>query len=138
MESMRKRLNHFWNCDSGSFTIESVIWMPIFFILMALTMNLSMMFFSEAQILRVVQQVSRAHSLGLYKTDLEAENDLVERLSYFGAKFDVAATKTFNRATATVQVSATDLMPMHLMSAPFTGTKLNFVSNRFSSFWKPQ
>ncbi len=123
------RLRNFCKSTSGSFTIESVIWIPMFFILVSFAMNVSMVFFNEAQILRVVQSVSRQHSLGLYRSDVEARADLSARLAYLNANIGVDASKTFNLATASVQVTASDMMPMPFLRVPFEGLTLQIASN---------
>ena len=62
--TLRKGSSNFFTNEEGSATIETVIWLPIFTILLTMIINLSMVFFSESQILRVVQDGNRAFSLG--------------------------------------------------------------------------
>ena len=50
--------------EDGSTTVEAVLWMPFFVALMALIVDASMLFNSQAQMLRFVQDANRAYSTG--------------------------------------------------------------------------
>ncbi|WP_433988764.1 TadE/TadG family type IV pilus assembly protein [Sulfitobacter sp. TBRI5] len=133
-EERSRFLKRFWMCEAGSFTVESVIWMPIFFILIGFAINVSMVFFSEAQILRVVQTVSRQHSLGLYDTNAEAKADLESRLAYLDTAISANASKAFNVAEASVQVPAGSMMPLGFVRKPFNTIILNISSSHLVEY----
>lgn len=130
----KRRMSKFWNCESGSFTVEAMIWIPMFFFLMIFALNVSMVFVQESLILRVVQTVSREHSLGLYRDDAEAELDLSNQLSHLGANVTVDVSKSFKMATASVQVPAVDLMPMQFLRNTFSGVEIDVTSNHLVEF----
>lgn len=114
----------FWRDEAGSFTIEMVIWMPIFAILLAIIMNLSMIFFYESQMLRITQDAVRAFSLGRL-TENEAEQLIANELAYLDAEIsiDIALIGDSGRPTAAqalVVTNAAELMPFDLMSFAFT------------------
>lgn len=116
-------LRRFRRCEDGSFTIEMVIWMPMFAILLAIIMNLSMMFFHESQMLRISQDAVRSFSLGRI-TEAQAEQYISDRLSYISADMDIDVRMIGDPTTpiaaqAVVSVAANELMPFDLMSAPF-------------------
>lgn len=111
-------LKRFWRSEDGSFTLEAVIWMPIFAILLAITMNLSMMFYYESQMLRVAQDATRAYSLGRL-TDVEAEAYIASRLSFIEADLNVSTEQVGLVAQTIVSTNAAELMPFSLMSGPF-------------------
>ena len=133
-------LRRFCRGEDGSFTLEAVIWMPIFAILLAIVMNLSMVFFYESQMLRITQDATRAFSLGRF-TEAEAEQYIIDRLDFIEANItvDVRLVDMTDSAgvidagaagQAVVSTTAAELMPFSLMSGPFSGIPIG-VSTQF-------
>lgn len=126
-------LRRFCRCEDGSYTLEAVIWMPIFAILLAIIMNLSMMFFHESQMMRISQDAVRSFSLGRI-TEVEAEQYIIDRLAYIGAnemEIDIRLIgdpTTPIAAEALVSVVAAELMPFDLMSFPFQTINVGVVT----------
>ena len=127
-------LARFGRSEDGSWTIEAVIWTPILVALMAFSVNMSTVFFNEAQILSVVQNVARAHSLGRYEDDLEAEADIQAQLAYLDASYSVDAMIDGPLVTASVTIAATELMPMNFMTSPFAGFVLDIKSQQLVEY----
>lgn len=121
-------MNRFRRDESGSFTIEMVIWMPIFAILLAMIMNISMIFFHETQMLRIAQDAVRGFSLGRL-TEAEAEQLIADELAYLNANIaiDIALIGNAGRpaaAQALVVANAGEIVPFQLMSAAFQGVNI--------------
>jgi Flp pilus assembly protein TadG len=117
-------LRRFRRSEEGSFTLEAVIWMPIFAILLAIIMNLSMVFYYESQMLRIAQDATRAYSLGKF-TEAEAEAFIQERLSFIEATIDIDTQLIGTNIVQTViSTNAAELMPFALMSGPFEGVPI--------------
>lgn len=119
------RLRKFRRSEDGSFTLEAVIWMPIFAILLAIVMNLSMVFFYESQMLRVSQDAVRAFSLGRI-SEAQAEQYITDRLAFIDAEIDIDIRLVGNAtqplvAQALVDTTAGELMPFSLFSDAFDG-----------------
>lgn len=119
--SLRRRfLRRFRRSEDGSFTLEFVIWMPMFAILLAIIMNLSMMFYYESQMLRVAQDATRSFSLGRMTSD-EAEAFIANRLSFIDANLTITTTQVGGVAQTVVSTTANELMPFFLLRFPFQG-----------------
>ena len=116
-------LRRFRRSEDGSFTLEAVIWMPIFAVLLAIIMNLSMVFFYESQMLRITQDATRAYSLGRL-TEQEAEDYITQRLSFIDAEITVDTRTVGLVAQSVVSTTAAELMPFSLMSGAFTGVPI--------------
>jgi hypothetical protein len=127
-------LRRFSAGESGSFTIEACVWTPIFAILMAFSTNISMIFFNEAQILRTVQNVARAHSLGRYENDAAAQADLEAQLAYLNANFTASASISGNMVRASITVPAKDLMPVNFMRDPFKNFDLDITAQQLVEY----
>ena len=132
------RARHWLKDENGSYTLEAVIWMPIFAILLAIIVNVSMVFYYEAQMLRVTQDATRAYSLGRFPNDpdngifatVEAENYILNQLAYLGADIDVDVSEVGFVASSVVVTNAAELMPFDLFSGPFQGVPIG-VSTQF-------
>ncbi len=116
--------------ESGSQTVEAVIWLPIFFTLLALVINVSMVFFDQSQILRVVQDANRAMALGMFSTTGEVETYIVYKLAFMTDQFDVSAALEGGFVTTTVIVPAMELMPVKLpVGDYFSDTSVTVVAS---------
>ena len=116
-------LRRFSRSEDGSFTLEAVIWMPIFAVLLAIIMNLSMVFFYESQMLRISQDATRAFSLGRF-TEAEAEQYVIDRLDFIEANITVDVRQVGLVAQTVVSTTAAELMPFSLMSGAFNGVPI--------------
>ncbi len=137
----QKKSRLFLRDETGSYTLEFVIWMPIFAILLAIVMNLSMIFYYESQMLRVTQDATRAYSLGRFIESAEdgtaeeqAEQYIQANLNFIGAPLDVQVTTVGSIAQATVTANAAEMMPFSLMSAPFKLVEVGIMSNYIIEF----
>lgn len=93
--------------------------MPIFAMLLAIIMNISMVFFGESQMLRVVQDANRAFSLGRFQDEVETQDYITAQLAYMGANMTVNTTLFGGIISTEVRAPATDLMPLNFMTAAF-------------------
>ena len=128
------RVKLFCRDEEGTATIESVIWFPIFVILLTLIMNVSLVFFTESQILRVVQDGNRAFSLGRLDDSTAVEGYILERLSYLDANITIATTISGGFVMTTVDVPASDLMPLNMMTGAFDGVNMNVSAQQIVEF----
>lgn len=128
------RVKFFYRDEAGNATIESVIWLPIFAILLTLIMNISLVFFSESQILRVVQDGNRAFSLGRLDDATAVENYILNRLSYLDANITIATTISGGFVMTTLKVPASNLMPLNIMTGAFEGVNMNVSAQQIVEF----
>ncbi len=124
----------FWRDTSGSATLEFVIWLPIFATLIALVMNISMVFFTESQMLRVVQDGNRAFSLGRLENNVAVEDYILSRLTYLQANITVATTISGGFVQTTLVAPASDLMPFNLIRSAFNGVNINVNAQHIIEF----
>ncbi len=114
-------IRRFSSNESGSVTVEAVIWFPIFAMLLAFIMNVSIVFFTESQMLRVVQDGNRAFSLGRMADDLEVEAYILSRLAYLDANLVVNTDISGGFIMTNLSAPAGQLMPLNLMTSAFDG-----------------
>ena len=115
------KCRQFCRAEDGSTTIETVIWLPMFMILLGFIINVSMVFFNESQILRVIQDGNRAFSLGRLQDLKEVEDYVLARLAYLDASITIGSEVADGFVTTWLRTPATDLMPVSFMSSVFEG-----------------
>ncbi|WP_159964245.1 TadE/TadG family type IV pilus assembly protein [Profundibacterium mesophilum] len=122
-----RHLSGFMRAEAGSATIEGVLWLPIFFALFVLMADVSLIFNSQAQILRVVQDANRNYSLGRFKTDAATSDYIASALSNFSPELTADTALADGIITSTVRVPAMDLTATKLLSA-ITTVKMEITS----------
>lgn len=127
-------LHRFLRDEEGSFTVEAVIWMPIFAIILALIFNISMIFFTQSQILRVVQDANRAFSLGRLDSTSATENYISSALSYLGTTITVNTTLDQGIISTVLNAPAVDLMPMSFMRDQFADIAVTVTAQHIVEF----
>ena len=128
------RLKHFWRDEAGNATIESVIWFPIFAILLVFIMNVSIVFFTESQMLRVVQDGNRAFSLGRLADAQAVQDYILSRLTYLDADLDISTNISDGFVMTSLNAPAGDLMPLNFMNSAFNGITINVSAQQIIEF----
>ena len=67
-------MKRFRRDERGSATIEAVLWLPFFVIFFVMIADVSLVFFRQTEVLRVVQDANRALSVGRFSGPAETEN----------------------------------------------------------------
>lgn len=112
-----KRVRAFRSDESGSFTIEAVLWLPVFMFLFCLIADASLMFGKQAQVLRIVQDANRALSVGRIMTDTDAEAYIQQQMAAFSENAIITTTVVGGVISSTVEIPAGDLTATGLISS---------------------
>lgn len=67
--------------DHGGATIETVLWLPVFALILGIVADTSLVFGSQAEALRIVQDANRSLSLGRIRTTAAAEAFVLQQVS---------------------------------------------------------
>ncbi|MDU8911226.1 TadE/TadG family type IV pilus assembly protein [Aestuariicoccus sp. MJ-SS9] len=113
MEALERRLARFRSDESGSQTIESVIWLPVFSMFLVLIIDVSMVFNKQSELLRIVQDANRAYSTGRLASAAEAESFVQAAVANYTSNPSVTTTLVNGVITTRLVVPATDLMPIN-------------------------
>src|SRR6056297_730816 len=111
--------------EEGSTTVEAVLWMPFFVALLALIVDASMLFNSQAQMLRFVQDANRAFSTGQLETTDQVGEILQARLAPLSERVTVdslvdTTTVPSGIIRTTTSIPAADLNSIGLITALMT------------------
>ena len=88
------KLRRFRDDRSGSATIEAVLWLPVFFGLVALTADTAMVFNGQARMQRIVQDANRMYSVGQYTTTDQVVNAISSAVSNITSSPTITTTLT--------------------------------------------
>ncbi|WP_343079674.1 TadE family protein [Ostreiculturibacter nitratireducens] len=94
----------------GSATVEAVLWLPMFFFVLSLAVDASMLFYAHNQVMKIIQDVNRSVSVGRLPIG-QAETAIESRLGQYP---NAQATPGYDPLTGiintTVTVPARDIL----------------------------
>lgn len=101
--------------ESGSITVESVLWMPIYLLFFTLIADVSLMFHSQAQATRIVHDANRQASVGIYKTSSEMKAAVKERLDDYSPNATISSTFGPSTVVTTVTMPVSDVAAIGIL-----------------------
>jgi len=110
MRQPRGRFSRFCRDDSGTATVESVIWLPIFVWMLALVINVSMIVFEKNQAYRVLQNANRILSTGYIQSEAETEAYIRQKISHIAPEAVVTTRIENGVVTSELAYRVTDLL----------------------------
>lgn len=127
------RLRQFFKDTQGTASIESVLWLPVFFAFFSLMVDASMIFNGHSRIMRVVQDGNRNLSVGRLDTENGVEDWVSEQLTTLSDNVTVDTQIVAGVATTTAVVPAVDLEILGLFSA-FNSLNISVTSQHYIEF----
>jgi len=131
---LRRRLDS----EDGSATVEAVLWIPFFLLLLALIADASFLFHRQAEMLRTVQDVNRAFSTGQIHSTTSVEQILVAQ--YASLSDDVQAVSMLDTGTVpggiirtSLSIPARDVNSICLI-ASFSNLNLSVTTQHYREF----
>lgn len=101
--------------ESGSVTIEFVLWVPVFVLILALTVDISILFMTRANLWAVARDTTRYMATGLYSND-DAEDYAAGIVSRWGEDYTIDASRDGNLVTMEISVAMSDVSPINILS----------------------
>ena len=110
----RAFLRRFRKREDGIASIEAILWIPIFFWLLMLILDVSYVYFERSQALRMIQDVNRGYSVGRYKNETEATAAILAAIQTLAptAQAQTSYDSTTGLITTKVNMRADELMPI--------------------------
>jgi len=121
----------FWKDTRGAATVETVLCIPIFVILLGLIIDTSLIFARQSDALRVLQDANRALSIGLVMTTDATEQAIVDRLATLSPNVSVTTTMQDGVIFSRAVMPAGDLSNFGFYPA-FTGLEITVVAQHLS------
>lgn len=121
--------------QDGTATVETVLWLPLFFLAFGLMTDAAMIFNGHSRVTRVVQDANRNLSVGRYGIDMNTAtvataNYIETELAQLAPNANASTSVTAGVATTVVTVPATDLEILGMFSA-LNGLTLTITSQQF-------
>ena len=113
--------------DSGSATVEAVIWFPVFIAIFALMVDVTLMFHGKTQVTRVAQDGTRAYAVGRITTTDDVETFIENSVSTLTPHAVAVTTSSGGIVSTIVTMPARDLLMFGSFSA-FTDLTLAVTS----------
>ena len=88
--------------EDGTATIEAILWIPVYGLLLTFIADVSMVFHNQAQVMRIIQDGNRQLSVGRFKTTVQVQDYITETLSGFA---DNALVSTSLSSTGVINTS---------------------------------
>ncbi|MBS9716735.1 TadE/TadG family type IV pilus assembly protein [Pseudohalocynthiibacter aestuariivivens] len=107
----------FRKSESGTATIEAVLWLPVFIAFIALATDASFIFFGQNKAYRIVQDANRSLSVGRLETEAEVEAFLTSALSGMSPNATVSSTIASGAVTSQITIPTSDLTSINMISA---------------------
>lgn len=123
----------FWRNESGSATIETVLWIPVFVFFMAIVADMSFVFFGQNQAYRIVQDANRNLSIGRLNTEAEVETFITSALETMAPNAVVNTVIENGTVTSVVLLPASDLVATGI-STVITDANLTITSRHLVEF----
>ncbi|PUB17211.1 TadE/TadG family type IV pilus assembly protein [Yoonia sediminilitoris] len=103
-------VNKFKDEESGSASIESLFWFPLFMFILILVADVSSIYLGKAQALRVIQDGNRAFSVGQLDDEDTTRSFISASLQPISENATVTTTAANGIVTSTATMPTTDLM----------------------------
>lgn len=115
--SLTTGLRGFLRREEGTSSVEAVIWMPVFILLIAVVADASAIFGRQAEALRVVQDANRSLSLGRFLTIDQTEAYVSAQIADLSPNATVETVVNAGIITTTVVLPVSDIGITGLVSA---------------------
>lgn len=96
--------------DRGSFTIEALIWLPIFVVVMCMTADTAMIFAKQSQVMRVVQDANRSFAVGKFADGTATAAYILTNVQTISPGATAVSNLVNGIITTTVTMPARELM----------------------------
>ena len=114
--------------ENGSATIEAVLWMPVFVFVLVLIFDVSMMFYNQTRVMRIVHDANRAYAVGRFDQS-EAEAFMQNEMARFSENADVQMLPGSPFVRSQISVRAGDLGGVGMLKV-ISGVNISVVSHQ--------
>ena len=123
-------LKRFRRDERGSATIEAVPWLPLFVIFFVMIADVSLGFFRQTEVLRVVQDGNRALSVGRFGGAAEVEQFVKDTIASMTTRAQVTTTVNSGVINTKALVPVEDLVAVGMFNF-LNGYNITVQSNHY-------
>lgn len=116
MASIKSAISRFAKDESAAVTIEFVLWVPVFVLILAITVDASVLFLTQANLWSIARDTTRQMSAGI-DDDVALANARERMAASWSDETTVVLSRDADVATATFTVAISDVSPFNIVSA---------------------
>jgi len=106
---VRVRVERFFSDTHGTATVEAVLWLPIFMFILALVTDAALIYSSQSQAMRIVQDANRSMSVGRLRSIEDTEAFILLHLATISPNASVETVVNDGVIISHVEMPVTDL-----------------------------
>lgn len=107
--------------ETGSVTIEFVLWVPVFVLILAITVDATILFMTQANLWSIARDTTRQMATGLF-SDAQAEDYALDRMApSWGGDTEITASRTGTRVKIVMSVPIADVSPFNIVGTFSSG-----------------
>lgn len=114
--SLLAKLRRFLRNDTGTATVEFVLWLPLVLLIFGTIVDFSLVLSGEARALRVVQDANRGLSVGHFQTIAAAKSYILTQVSSLSSHATIDMTVVNGVIISRLTLPAADLMATGMYS----------------------
>ncbi|WP_343079672.1 TadE/TadG family type IV pilus assembly protein [Ostreiculturibacter nitratireducens] len=103
-------LRRFRKDENGSATVEAILWLPLFFLILALAVDASMLFYAHNRVTKVMQDVNRSLSVNRIQSTTAAQSRILALLADYPNATAATVVDTNGIINSRVTVPAGDVL----------------------------
>ena len=119
--------------DDGAVSVEAVLWLPFFVLMVTLLADVALVFHGQARALEVAQNVNRAYSVGDIATPEEASEQLTAELASMSPNAEAYVNYEKGLITTIVVLPTSDLDAVGLFTS-LASVDMSVVSQMVKEF----
>lgn len=117
IRSFQRACRAFVRRTDGTATVEAVLWLPMFLILLGMFVDVITIFSGQGRIMTLIQETNRALSVGRFADADVAEGFLTRELAQISLNANSTVTVSGGRIVTTVNAPLTDLDAVGVVGA---------------------
>jgi len=132
--TLRTQLKRLATETDGGATVEFVLWFPMVIMVFALLVNVTMIFYSQNEVLRAIQDGNRNMSVGRFDTTSETESYIETRIGGLLPNASATSTVVSGVVSTIVTYPASDVIMLNIFNN-FTGLKMSARADHYIEDW---
>ncbi len=113
---IKNRIKQFWSACDGSATIETVLIVPVFMLLMFVTVDAALTFSNHTQVMRTVHDVNRQLSVGKLSSESDVVSEIQAQLLRLSPNATITALIDNGTITSNVSFPLSDILAFGSMT----------------------
>ncbi|NND41391.1 MAG: hypothetical protein HKO04_04855 [Silicimonas sp.] len=134
MNGLIPRIRRFHRGEDGVVTVETVLWIPMFFFVFGLVVDVAMLFHGQAKVLMVTQNGNREFSIGNI-TMAGAETFIETEMAAQSIQVTATTAEIAGLARTVVSIPATELQVLGYFNV-FPGLNLTVTAEHTIENWE--